>query len=111
MRKNLLKEIEQLDKKYSELKDSLDIEKANRDLATLYNLKNNFDETFDVFFDRVDIRKKYNDWDYQENCIKFEKVANDLLKEFDEKDLQDYIEFFNNYIAELEDELNELRGE
>lgn len=105
----LMEKVLKLNEKYEELMDAINREKSNGDLAKLFNLKREFDETFDQFFDNYDLRKKYDDWDYEEDCIKMEKSNSDLLKELDEEDLKSYIEFYENYIGELEDELNELR--
>lgn len=111
VKENLFKEIKELDEKYFNLKDKINCEKAQGNLSKLYNLKCEFDETFDQFFDDVELRKKYNDWDYEEDCIKFEKSNDDLLEELDEEDLKKYIDFFKDYILELEEELDELKTE
>lgn len=105
----LMKEVLMLNKKYKLLIGKINFKKAQGNLSTLYNLNTEFNETFDKFFDNEELRKKYNDWNYEENCIKFNKSNNDLLEELDEKDLEQYIEFYENYIEDLEDELNELR--
>ena len=110
MKKELLKnEIEKLNGKYENLMNEINLEKAQGNLSKLYNLNTSFDETFDQFFDDLELRKKYNDYDFEENCIIFDKTSVNLLEEFDEEDLKRYIEFYNNYISQLEDELNELK--
>lgn len=108
-KESLRKEIKSLNQQYEDIKEKIYLEKANGNLSKLYNLRNEFDETFDQFFDDKDLRKKYKDWDYEEYCIKFEKTAEDLLKEFDKEDLNKYIEFFKNYISDLECELRDLK--
>lgn len=102
------KMLEELNKKYEELMDAINQEKAQGNLSKLLNLKRTFDETFDQFFDNEDLRKKYDDYDYENEEILFEKSNVDLLKELDAEDLKDYIEFYKNYIGQLEDNLNEL---
>lgn len=110
MKKEMLrKEIEGLNERYEELKEKINSEKAQGNLSKLYNLRNEFDTNFDSFFDNADLRKKYNDWNYEENSIIFEKSNTDLLEELDEEDLKSYIEFYNNHISQLEDKLNELQ--
>lgn len=109
MKEMLKNKIKELDNKYEDLKHEINLEKAQGNLSKLYNLNTTFDETFDSFFDDVELRKKYNDYDFEEDCIIFDKTSVNLLEEFDETDLKSYIEFYNNYISQLEDELNELR--
>lgn len=103
----LMGNVLKLNEKYEKLIDVMNHEKAQGSLSKLFNLRQTFDETFDQFFDNEDLRKKYDDWDYEEDCIKMEKSNSDLLEELDEEDLKSYIEFYENYIGELEDELNE----
>lgn len=105
----LRKKIEELQKEYFNLKDEINLEKASGSLSTLCNLRNQFDETFDAFFDQEEIRKKYNDWSYEDDCILFEKSNDDLLEALDEEDLKAYIEFFEGYLGDLNDELAEIR--
>lgn len=109
IKENLFNEIRELNKKYEKIKYKINLEKANGNLSKLCNLNMEFDENFDSFFDDEDLRKKYNDWNYEENCIKLEKTNADLLEDLDEEDLNGYIEFYKNYIGQLEDELKELK--
>lgn len=109
--KELRIKIEELNKQYEELKDEINGIKAGGSLSKLYNLMNEFDETFDQFFDDEELRKKYNDWDYEEECIKFDKGNSELLEELDNEDLENYINFFENYIGQLKDELMNLEDE
>lgn len=109
MNKLFERKIENLMKVYDELRFEINIEKANRDLSKLINLQNEFDERFDYFFDDIDLRKKYNDYDYKNKCIKFEKTTNDLLKLFDEEDLKKYVDFLHNLTDIQYDELQDLR--
>ena len=106
--KELRIKVEELNEQYEELKDEINGIKADGSLSKLCNLMSEFDETFDQFFDSEYIRKKYNDWDYEEDCVKFEKSNNELLKELDDDDLEDYIDFYSNYIETLEEELIDL---
>ena len=108
---DLVEVIAELDRKYFEITDKINSEKANGDLGKLINLKTTFDETFDQFFDKKEIRLKYNDWNEEENCPCFGKTGRDLLELFDKTDLKDYIEFYEEYISRLEDELNDLISE
>lgn len=94
---------------YEDLKDEINHERADGSLSKLVNLKNEFDETFDFFFDDEELRKKYESWNYEEDCICTEKSNSDLLKELDKIDLERYIEFLESYIDELEFELKELK--
>lgn len=108
-KESLRKEIKSLNQQYEDIKDEIYLEKANGNLSKLYNLRNEFDTNFDIFFDDKELRKKYNDWNYEENCISFEKSNMDLLEELDEEDLREYVDFLQNYIGLLEDKLNELK--
>jgi len=96
--------IDELDKRYEDLKDKINVEKAQGNLSKLFDLKREFDETFDEFFDNENIRKKYDD-------LEFEKSNNELLARLDKEDLEKYVEFYENYIDELKDELSDLRSE
>ena len=106
--KELRIKVEELNKQYEELKEEINGIKAGGSLSKLCNLMSEFDETFDQFFDSEYIRKKYNDWDYEEDYAKFEKGNSELLEELDDDDLEDYIDFYSNYIGILEEELTEL---
>lgn len=104
----LMAKVKELDRQYEELKDEINGIKADGSLSTLCNLMSEFDETFDQFFDSEYIRKKYNDWDYEEDYAKLEKGNSELLEELDSNDLEDYIDFYSNYIGILEEELINL---
>ena len=110
-KKELMVTIEELKEKYNDLIDKINIKKANGDLGKLINLREEFDETFDTFFDNKELRVKYNAWDFEEDCIDLDKSNADLLELLDEEDLQQYIEFFKDYISRLEDELSELESD
>lgn len=101
--------LEYLEMEYEDITDEINLIKANGSLSKLYNLNSVFDETFDYFFDNEELRKKYNDWDYENDCILLEKSNNDLLKELDKEDMKSYIEFYENYIEELKYELLDIR--
>lgn len=106
--KELRIKVEELNKQYEELKDEINGIKAGGSLSKLCNLMSEFDETFDQFFDDVELRKKYNAWDYEEDCPAYNKDNADLLEELDKEDLEDYIDFYTNYIEQLEEELYNL---
>jgi len=107
----LMDKIEELNKKYEDLTHEINLEKAHGDLGKLANLQGEFDTTFDYFFDSKEIAEKYGDWDEEEGCRVMEKSNMDILEELDEKDLLNYIEFYQEYIGRLEDELMELQSE
>ena len=109
--KELRVKVEELNIQYEELKEEISRKKANGNLSKLCNLRQEFNETFDQFFDDIELRKKYNDYDFEEECIMFEKSNADLIEEFDYEDLEYYIEFYISYIEELEEELIELEME
>lgn len=74
--------------------------KCNGSLSKLCNLRSEFDETFDAFFDKKELRIKYDDWDYKNNYPLFEKSNMDLFHLLDETDLTDLSNFivcFNTY--------------
>lgn len=106
LKENLNKVISVLDKKYKKVLEELNHLKADGSLSKLYNLKTTFDETFDYFFDDEDLRKKYNDWDCEEDRMLLEKTNEELLNELDEKDLEKYMKFYREYIDEMKCEVN-----
>ncbi|NLD49895.1 MAG: hypothetical protein GX660_22355 [Clostridiaceae bacterium] len=105
----LREKLEGLKKKYEEVMDTINILKADGDLAKLCNLRDQFDEKFDSFFDQEEIAKKYEDWDDEEEIRLNNKSNKEIEAELDEKDLADLVTFYENYIGELEDELMELK--
>lgn len=107
--KKLRIKVEELNKQYEEVKDEINGIKADGSLSKLCNLMSEFDETFDQFFDSEYIRKKYNDWDYEEDYAKLEKGNSELLEELDKEDLEAYIDFYTNYIEQLEEQLYNLK--
>lgn len=110
MKDELRKEIEKLQERYSSLADDICVEKAEGSLDKLYNLREETDRTFDIFFDSEDIRKKYNDYyDVENECSLFDKSNKELVNEFDEKDLKDYAEFLQSCIKDKKEELRNLR--
>jgi len=104
-------ELNQLKEKYDALKRNINIEKAGGDLARLCNLNTEFDETFDVFFDQDQLRKKYDSWDTEEDCPLITLSNDEMLSLLDEQDLQSYINFFKSYFDELEAELDNLKSD
>ena len=107
--KELRVKVEELNKKYEEVKDEINGIKADGSLSKLCNLMQEFDETFDQFFDDEELRKKYNAWDYEEDCPEYNKDNADLLEELDKEDLEAYIDFYTNYIEQLEEQLYNLQ--
>ena len=101
-------EIKSLDARYEEIREKLNVAKANGDLSKLYNLREEFDESFDQFFDEEDLRRKYDDWDEEEQQPLFNESNTTLLEKLDEEDLEAYIEFYEEVLGYTEDELNEL---
>lgn len=101
----------ELKAKYNIIRDEIDTIKAGGDLGNLINLRQTFDETFDLFFDRKELRIKYNNWDIENDCLPYDIKSNSELEEIlDDADLQDFVNFYENYIGELEDHLNELKS-
>ena len=97
--------LKELKEKYVNLKDEIDVLKANGSLSKLCNLRVTFDETFDSFFDRKELRAKYEAWDDEENRPNFDITALDLEVRLDTQDRNELIHFYENYINSLEDEL------
>ena len=102
--KTLNEQIENIKEKYESLKDEINIIKADGSLSKLCNLRSEFDETFDFFFDNKDLRKKYNAWDKKDNCLDANISNRDLEEILDESDKKSFIEFINSQIDILEDE-------
>lgn len=101
----------ELNARYNEIVEEINTTKAAGDLSKLCNLRSEFDETFDTFFDRKELRLKYNGWDLEEDVADFNAESNTSLEEkLDDEDLKDLITFYENYIGRLEDELSELRA-
>jgi hypothetical protein len=103
-------QLTQLKEKYEEVMDERNILKADGSLSKLANLRGEFDETFDYFFDSKQLRKKYDAWNDEEDCINFDITNTDLEEMLKEEDLQNLVEFYKNYIGSLEDEINELKS-
>lgn len=92
---------------YENLREEVNVLKASGSISKLINLRNEFDESFDAFFDDKDLRKKYDAWDEDENCINFE-ISNTMLEEMlDNEDIINLIAFYDNLIYELEEEKKE----
>ena len=86
--RNMIKE---LDKKYDELKHQLNIKKANGSLSK-------FDEAFGIFFNNMQLRIEFGD----EN---FELSNNEMLERLDNATIKEYILFYKEYLAEIEEEM------
>lgn len=108
---NMRSKLEELKKKYFEIGDEIDVIKANGHLGKLINLRERFDETFDQFFDRKELRQKYDAWNDEEDEPNFDYSNKDLENKLNNDDLKELITFYENYIDRLEDELNELKNE
>lgn len=102
--------IDKLTEKYHKLKYDINCYKADSSLSKLCSLQSEFDDTFDAFFDQKYIRVKYKDWDKKSKTPLLEKTMSDLLKEFDLKDLLLYIEFYKNYLYQLELEKHDFES-
>ena len=104
--KQIRSELEKLTEEYKNILDKLYIQKAGGDLAKLCNYRDQFDETFDQFFDSKELRVKYEGaWDEEENVMNTDINNSDLLEMLNDEDLKDLCNFYRNYIARLEDEL------
>ena len=109
LKKELTNKLDTLKIQYDNLYNEIIYIKANGNLSKLCTLRGMFDESFDTFFDDEGLRKKYNDWNYENDCILFEKTNSDLEEELDKKDLKKYIEFYKDCIDILNDKINELK--
>lgn len=95
--------IEEIMTEYNNLRDKLILEKANGDLAKLCNLRDEFDETFDPFFDDKELRIKYDSWDDKENNPDYYISNTDLETMLDCKDLETYILYIKEQIGLLKE--------
>jgi hypothetical protein len=107
---DLRKRLEQLKIDYIEVIDDLNVQKANGSLSELCNLRTAFDVTFDAFFDSEDIARKY-DWNQEEDGRAFVLSNDDIEQLLNDEELQSLIDFYENYIGRLEDELVEFISE
>lgn len=100
MDSKLFELIKELDNEYSELRDRLCIKKADGDLARLANLREEFDDRLDGFFDNPIIRIQYGDFDNE--------LSNaELLAMMDDEDTMEYIDFYKDYLTEIKAELSD----
>lgn len=106
----LKQKLSELKLKYENFTDEINTIKADGNLGKLINLRETFDETFDRFFDRKELRVKYNAWNIEDDEPNFDYTNRILEEKLNDEDLNEYIEFFQNYIDRLEDELNELKS-
>ena len=105
-----MKKLDVLKARYEEIMDEVNLLKANGSLSRLANLRTKFDETFDIFFDDEKLRKKYKAWDEEEECIDTNYSNDDLEGKLDNVDLKKLCEFYEEYIASLEEERDELKN-
>jgi len=99
-----------LKKKYEDVTEAINLIKADGDLSKLINLRDQFDETFDYFFDSKEIANKY-DWDNKEQQRAFNLTNKEIEQKLDIEDLKSLCEFYESYIDDLENEYIELGGE
>lgn len=108
---NLTIKLSELKQKYVDVLDDIHTEKADGNLAKLCNLRDKFDETFDTFFDREELRVKYtNAWNSENDEPNFDISNGDLEEMLNSEDLQELITFYEGYISDLEDELIDLKS-
>jgi hypothetical protein len=103
MENELRTKIEELKKVYADRKDEIFLQKADGNLSKLCNLRSEFDETFDLFFDNEELRKKYDAWNIEEGTINFDITNSDLEITLDDEDAEKYINFLNKAIDNLEE--------
>lgn len=109
MKTELKARIDELMNEYEEAYDDLNHKKANGNLGKLINLREEFDTVFDTFFDQEEIRKNHDDWDYEEEMPLLEKSSVDIISQFSDEEAAQYIEFLENYIGEINDEIAEIK--
>lgn len=96
-----------LQKQYDEVRDELNNIKANGSLSKLINLRTAFDESFDSFFDRKELRIKYGAWDIENDCPDFNFTNSMLIKKLSSSDLYELILFYDCLISNILDEIAE----
>ena len=108
MDKYLRIKIDMLKEEFKSLReDKIEI-KVDGNINKLMELNNEFNDTEDNFFDQEDLRKKYNDYDFENEEIIFEKGQITLEEQLDDIDLQQLIICYENSISILQDEIDEL---
>lgn len=106
---NLLREkLKGLKRKYIDILDEINVIKADGDTAKLLNLREQFDETFDTFFDSEEIAKKY-DWDSEEEKRALNKTNKEIEAELKDEDIEELIKFYEGYLSDLDNELIDLK--
>lgn len=106
----LMSKLREVKAKYDDVRNELNLEKANGSLSTLVNLRSKVDESFDCFFDRKELRVKYEGaWDFEEDVADFSFSVIDLEAKLDKEDLEDLIELYERRISETEEELADLK--
>lgn len=108
-----MKKFEILKDRYQNLRDKLHLKQAKDNLATLINLRNEFDTSFDSFFDRKELREKYeinyqNAWDTTTNEPNFDVTQTDIESNFLEEDEKEYEKFLQHLIDEIHEELRRI---
>ncbi len=94
--------------KYENIRDEIFLVRACGDLSKLCNLRNEFDETFDYFFDQAELRKKYNAWDFEENQINTDITNADLSNMLDDDDKLKYLKYIEDRINILQEYIDGL---
>jgi len=109
MDKYLRIKIDMLKEEFKRLReDKIEI-KVDGNINKLMELNNEFNDTEDNFFDQEDLRKKYNDYDFENEEILLKKSNEELENELDKEDLEQFIKFYENSISILQDEIDELK--
>jgi len=109
MDKYLRIKIDMLKEEFKSLReDKIEI-KVDGNINKLMELNNEFNDTEDNFFDQEDLRKKYNDYDFENEEILLKKSNEEIENELDKEDLEQFIKFYENSISILQDEIDELK--
>ncbi len=94
--------------KYENIRDEIFLVRACGGLSKLCNYRNEFDETFDYFFDQAELRKKYNSWDFEENQINTDITNADLSNMLDDDDKLKYLKYIEDRINILQEYIDGL---
>lgn len=109
-----------LKKKYFDVLDEINVLEADGDLAELCNLRDQFDETFDTFFDEIrtklveERKAETNDHDtIHDYTTMIGDKTNKQLEEcyLSNEDLGELVKFYEGYISDLEDRYIDLGGD
>lgn len=106
--RSLLSEAKQ---RYNDLYDQRICLIAGENLSKLCNMRSEFDETFDSFFDDKNLRTKYNAWDADDNCPDYNFSNADMENMLDDADIKDFIDFVNTASGVIEDWISETASD